>query len=60
MKPIIESGVKDLHVVKTTKATFLGFYNDEYRTAPELFDRVLWCVENSIEGIRNYWNSLQH
>ena len=38
---IIESGLEDLVVLKTTNSGFVGFIKDEYTTLPEETDRIL-------------------
>lgn len=37
---IIEAGIRDLIVLKTTKSGFAGFLKDEYTTLPEATDRI--------------------
>ena len=37
---IVESGVEDLIVLKTTRSGFVGFIKDEYTTLPEVRDRI--------------------
>ncbi len=37
---IVESGVDDLIVLKTTRSGFVGFIKDEYTTLPEVSDRI--------------------
>ena len=39
-KMIIESGILDLVVLKTTKSGFSGFIKDQYTTLPETTDRI--------------------
>lgn len=41
MSPKVVSGIKNLRLVKTDQATFVGFHRDAYRTLPELHTRVL-------------------
>lgn len=38
---VVESGVEDLVVLKTTRSGFAGFVKDEYTTLPETNDRIL-------------------
>lgn len=38
--PTVESGIKDLVVLKTTKSGFAGFIKDRYTTLPEASDRI--------------------
>ncbi|KAL7724656.1 hypothetical protein ACLKA6_008657 [Drosophila palustris] len=44
MKPTIISGFKGLRLLKTTKSSFMNFIDDEYRTTPELPDRILSTI----------------
>jgi len=37
---MIESGVEDMIVLKTTRSGFVGFIKDEYTTLPEATDRI--------------------
>ncbi len=37
---IVETGVDDLIVLKTTRSGFVGFIKDEYTTLPEVSDRI--------------------
>ena len=41
MAPQIESGIKHLRLAKTSQATFVGFYRDEYTTLQNNYERVL-------------------
>ena len=50
-KTIIESGLEDLIVLKTTNSGFVGFIKDEYTTLPEETDRIL---STSIKAIWRY------
>ena len=38
---VIEAGIRDLTVMKTTKSAFVGFPRDEYTTLPEVDDRIM-------------------
>jgi len=38
--PQIESGIRDLIVLKTTRSGFVGFYKDKYTVLPEIADRM--------------------
>ncbi len=38
---VIEAGIRDLTVMKTTKSGFAGFPRDEYTTLPEVDDRIM-------------------
>ncbi|RIA95686.1 uricase [Glomus cerebriforme] len=48
----IESGLKDLLVLKTTGSAFYGFLRDKYTTLPETDDRIL---STSIDATWNYY-----
>ena len=37
---VVESGIDNLRVVKTTKSEFVGFIRDSYTTLPEVKDRI--------------------
>ncbi|KAH8311251.1 hypothetical protein KR044_005215 [Drosophila immigrans] len=43
-KPTVISGFKGLRILKTTKSSFTKFIDDEYRTTPELYDRILSTI----------------
>lgn len=43
-KPTVISGFKGLRVLKTTKSSFIDFIDDEYRTTPQLYDRLLSTI----------------
>ncbi|EFX89027.1 hypothetical protein DAPPUDRAFT_233847 [Daphnia pulex] len=45
--PTIESGLKDLRVLKTTQSAFVNFVNDDYRSLPDASDRVFSTVITS-------------
>lgn len=38
--PLIESGIKEMRVLKTTQSSFTNFVTDEYRSLPDAHDRV--------------------
>lgn len=40
-KLTVRSGIKELRLVKTSKATFIGFHRDAFRTLQDLHERVL-------------------
>lgn len=40
MHPTIISGLKNLRVLKTTRSSFVDFVNDEYRSLPDMQDRL--------------------
>ena len=48
---IVESGIEDLIVLKTTKSGFVGFIKDRYTTLPETTDRI-FCT--SVKGVWRY------
>jgi urate oxidase len=39
--PIVEAGIEDLTVMKTTRSGFTGFPRDQYTTLPEVEDRLM-------------------
>lgn len=49
----LESGVKDLIVMKTTRSGFVGFLKDDYTTLPEVSDRVF---STAIKAVWRYNN----
>lgn len=51
---IVESGIEDLIVLKTTKSGFVGFIKDRYTTLPETTDRI-FCT--SVKGVWRYADS---
>ena len=53
---IIESGVEDLIVLKTTHSGFSGFIRDKYTTLPEVDDRIF---ATAIKGIWRYADASQ-
>lgn len=40
MQPTIISGLKNLRVLKTTRSSFVDFVNDEFRSLPDMEDRL--------------------
>lgn len=42
--PRIRGGLKDLRVLKTTQSSFTDFVQDEYRTLPDMNDRIFSTV----------------
>lgn len=42
--PTVTSGIKQLHVLKTTQSSFVNFVNDEYRTLPDQADRIFSTI----------------
>jgi urate oxidase len=42
--PTIISGLKDLRVLKTTQSSFVNFINDEFRSLPDMEDRVFSTI----------------
>lgn len=42
--PTVTSGIKGLHVLKTTQSSFVNFVDDEYRTLPDQNDRIFSTV----------------
>jgi urate oxidase len=49
MEASVRSGLKDLNLVKTSQATFVGFHRDAYRTLKDLHERVLRSALASVE-----------
>lgn len=41
MIPVVVSGLKQLRLIKTAQATFVGFFRDGYRTLEDSYERVL-------------------
>lgn len=63
---MIESGVEDLIVLKTTKSGFSGFIKDRYTTLPEVTDRILatsikasWIYANSKAATGDRWRDIR-
>lgn len=42
--PTVTSGIKGLHVLKTTQSSFVNFVDDEYRTLPDQSDRIFSTI----------------
>lgn len=42
--PTVMSGLKDLRVLKTTQSSFVNFIDDEYRSLPDMEDRVFSTI----------------
>jgi len=42
--PRIESGLKDMRVLKTTQSSFVNFINDEFRSLPDMAERIFSTV----------------
>jgi urate oxidase len=62
----IESGIKDLIVLKTTKSGFAGFIKDCYTTLPETTDRILctsvkadWRYANAEAATGDNWRGVR-
>lgn len=62
----LESGVKDLIVMKTTRSGFVGFLKDDYTTLPEVSDRVfstaikaVWRYNNPDSASEEVFNSIR-
>ena len=43
-KPKVSAGIKDLKVMKTTQSAFVNFVNDEYRSLPDMDDRIFCTI----------------
>jgi len=41
---VVSSGIRDLTVLKTTQSAFVNFVNDEYRSLPDMNDRVFSTI----------------
>ena len=56
-RPQVSAGIKDLKVMKTTQSAFVNFVNDEYRSLPDMEDRIFCTVVytkwdySSIDGL---------
>lgn len=53
MHPTIISGLKNLRVLKTTRSSFVDFVNDEYRSLPDMQDRLFryyLLLSNILQG----------
>lgn len=62
----LESGVKDLIVMKTTRSGFVGFLKDDYTTLPEVSDRVfstaikaVWRYNSPDSASEEVFNSIR-
>lgn len=42
--PRVASGVRGLTVIKTTQSAFVNFFSDEYRTLPDMEDRIFSTI----------------
>lgn len=65
--PFVESGLRNLRVLKTTQSSFVNFVKDEFRTLPDAQDRVFSTLVTSswrystIEGLDfdAAWNAVK-
>ena len=62
----VESGVRDLVVLKTTNSGFAGFLKDHYTTLPETTDRIfatsvtaLWRYDRPAAATGSTWRAVQ-
>lgn len=62
----VESGIKDLVVLKTTKSGFCGFIKDQFTTLPEATDRIFstsvtanWRYADSKEVTGDNWQDVR-
>lgn len=39
-RPTVISGLRELRVLKTTRSSFVDFVDDEYRSLPDMEDRL--------------------
>ena len=46
-EPSISSGIMDLKVLKTTQSAFVNFHKDEYRSLPDMDDRIFCTIVNA-------------
>src|SRR5437868_8170097 len=63
---IIESGVEDLIVLKTTGSAFAGYIKDDYTTLPEATDRIfstsvtaLWRYAKASDASGAIWSQIR-
>ncbi|HEV7646020.1 MAG TPA: urate oxidase [Pyrinomonadaceae bacterium] len=63
---IVESGVEDLIVLKTTGSGFAGYIKDEYTTLPETTDRIfstaikgVWRYKNADAATKDNWQNIR-
>lgn len=42
--PRVSGGIKDLKILKTTKSAFVNFVRDEYRSLPDMEDRIFCTI----------------
>lgn len=43
-EPHVSSGINDLKVLKTTQSAFVNFHKDEYRSLPDMEDRIFCTI----------------
>lgn len=55
VRPTIISGLKNLRVLKTTKSSFVDFVDDEYRSLPDMEDRLFRYVSNGFFSNIFFW-----
>ncbi len=65
-KTVIESGVEDLIVLKTTQSGFSGYLKDPYTTLPETSDRIfstaikaVWRYANADAATGEAWHEIR-
>ena len=63
---VLEGGVEDLVVLKSSKSGFAGFIKDAYTTLPEVTDRILatsikstWRYGSPEDGTDEVWNGIR-
>jgi urate oxidase len=63
---VIESGLEDLTVIKTTKSGFAGFKKDKLTTLPEVTDRIFctsvkanWRYESAEAATEQLWSGVR-
>lgn len=66
--PTIISGIKELRILKTTQSSFVNFIDDEYRSLPDMKDRIFSTIVSSsweYSSINDVdydkvWNAVKH
>lgn len=51
MTPHVVSGIKNLRLLKSSQATFAGFYRNEYTTLKDNYERLLRLALETLEKI---------
>ncbi|CRK95680.1 CLUMA_CG009138, isoform A [Clunio marinus] len=67
--PTVTSGIKNLRLMKTAQAQFIGFRRDGYTTLPDIFDKLLctnvtctWNLKkgSTYEDYNRIWNDVKN